>query len=159
MTIILLIWLQRCAIDDDTLSYKSNNELQENLGPTLTSQSSGINDTDKNRQDTKIIDVHEEVTKFCDEKKDGASELDFSKMVSFKWCTGVGPRIGCVGNYPEHLKSRALEQVNLSPRPTSVRPTNYGPIPSPRPSPKVKVSPRLSHMGLPSPRTPIPAMS
>jgi len=56
-----------------------------------------------------------------------------------------------------HLQSRALEQVNLSPRPTSARLSNYGPIPSPRPSPKVRISPRLAYMGLPSPRNPIPA--
>lgn len=55
------------------------------------------------------------------------------------------------------LQSRALEQVNLSPRLANGGLTNYGPIPSPRPSPKIRLSPRVAYMGLPSPRTPIAA--
>ncbi|OVA06350.1 hypothetical protein BVC80_8883g20 [Macleaya cordata] len=39
------------------------------------------------------------------------------KQLSFKWTTGAGPRIGCVRDYPSGLQFRALEQVNLSPRP------------------------------------------
>lgn len=75
------------------------------------------------------------------------------KPLSCKWSTGVGPRIGCVRDYPTELQFRALEKVNLSPRVVTTAPTgNFGPIPSPRPSPKVKVSPRLAYMGLPSPR-------
>lgn len=75
----------------------------------------------------------------------------FARRLSCKWVTGNGPRIGCVRDYPLDLQSRALEQVNLSPRVTHGSFT--GPIPSPRPSPKVRVSPRLAYMGLPSPRT------
>ncbi|XP_047308313.1 IQ domain-containing protein IQM1-like [Impatiens glandulifera] len=71
--------------------------------------------------------------------------------MSCKWTTGVGARIGCVRDYPIELQSRALEQVNLSPRTEPF--ASYGPIPSPRPSSKVRLSPRLSYMGLPSPRT------
>lgn len=33
-----------------------------------------------------------------------------------KWTSGAGARIGCVRDYPAELQSRALEQVNLSPR-------------------------------------------
>lgn len=91
-------------------------------------------------------------------KVDGASAkppvFAMAKRLSCKWSTGTGPRIGCVRDYPSDLQSRALEQVNLSPR---VGPGNYGPVPSPRPSPKVRLSPRLAYMGLPSPRTPIAA--
>ncbi|XP_026418397.1 IQ domain-containing protein IQM2-like [Papaver somniferum] len=39
------------------------------------------------------------------------------KQLSFKWTTGAGPRIGCVRDYPSGLQFRALEHVNLSPRP------------------------------------------
>jgi len=78
--------------------------------------------------------------------------FSFAKRLSCKWSTGNGPRIGCVRDYPLDLQSRALEHVNLSPRVTP-GPLVYGPIPSPRPSPKVRVSPRLAYMGLPSPRT------
>lgn len=123
--------MQRCAIDDDMP--------QQNLGPILTSQISEVGDINNNSQDTNHI------------------VEDFSKRLSCKWSNGTGPRIGCVRDYPEHLQSRALEQVHLSPRPTSSRLANYGPIPSPRPSPKLRVSPRLAYMGLPSPRTTIPA--
>ncbi|KAF5776191.1 hypothetical protein HanXRQr2_Chr12g0521511 [Helianthus annuus] len=75
-----------------------------------------------------------------------------ANRVSSKWSSGTGPRIGIVRDYPTELQFRALEQVNLSPRIS-----NFGPIPSPRPSPCVRLSPRISHMGLPSPRTPIAA--
>ena len=65
-------------------------------------------------------------------------------------------------SYPAELKIMALEQVNLSPRikpggvafgssnSSNITPTL--PIPSPRPSPKIHLSPRLHYMGLPSPR-------
>lgn len=73
--------------------------------------------------------------------------------LSRKWSTGNGARIGCVRDYPLDLQTKALEQVNLSPRvipsPTS---SNRIPIPSPRPSPKVRVSPRLQYMGIPTPK-------
>lgn len=40
------------------------------------------------------------------------------KQLSFKWSSGVGPRIGCVADYPPELRVKALELVN-SPRGTS----------------------------------------
>nr|XP_043624023.1 IQ domain-containing protein IQM1-like [Erigeron canadensis] len=73
---------------------------------------------------------------------------------SSKWTSGTGPRIGIVRDYPTELQFRALEQVNLSPR---IAQGSFGPIPSPRPCPNVRLSPRISYMGLPSPRTPITA--
>ncbi|XP_010483191.1 PREDICTED: IQ domain-containing protein IQM5 [Camelina sativa] len=82
-------------------------------------------------------------------KSDGSDE---KKRFSCKWSTGNGPRIGCVRDYPIDLQTRALEQVNLSPRVVKGTTGLFGPIPSPRPSPKIRVSPRLSCMGLPSPR-------
>nr|AFK41841.1 unknown [Lotus japonicus] len=90
-------------------------------------------------------------------ENDDGGVFNLSKRLSCKWSTGAGPRIGCVRDYPEHLQSRAMEQVNLSPRPTSALLNKRCPIPSPRPSPKVRMSPRLAYMGLPSPRNPIPA--
>ncbi|KAF7837902.1 casein kinase 1-like protein 1 [Senna tora] len=135
--------VKRCAIDDDMPSF------------IATNSSAVIN----KGEDSNVMTVPAEVAKVGDEKKVEAPIFDFSQRLSCKWSTGAGPRIGCVRDYPEHLQSRALEQVSLSPRPTSSRLANYGPIPSPRPSPKVRVSPRLAYMGLPSPRTPIPAAS
>ncbi|CAA0814256.1 calmodulin-binding family protein [Striga hermonthica] len=83
--------------------------------------------------------------------------FNLAKRMSCKWSTGAGPRIGCVREYPTELQFQALEQVNLSPRLVNRSPAKYGPIPSPRPSPKVRLSPRVAYMGLPSPRTAIPA--
>lgn len=37
-------------------------------------------------------------------------------LLSFKWSTGAGPRIGCIADYPVELRQEALEFVNLSPR-------------------------------------------
>ncbi|KAE9446324.1 hypothetical protein C3L33_21781, partial [Rhododendron williamsianum] len=78
--------------------------------------------------------------------------FELAKRLSCKWTSGVGPRIGCVRDYPTDLQSLALEKVNLSPRVTTGMPWSIGAIPSPRPSPKVRISPRLAYMGLPSPR-------
>ncbi|EPS67100.1 hypothetical protein M569_07678 [Genlisea aurea] len=71
------------------------------------------------------------------------------RRMSQKWCTGAGARIGCVREYPAQLQLQALQHVNLSPR---LAPAMNGPIPSPRPSPRIHLSPRVAHMGLPSPR-------
>ncbi|KAI3711549.1 hypothetical protein L1987_70088 [Smallanthus sonchifolius] len=77
-----------------------------------------------------------------------------ANRISSKWTSGNGPRIGIVRDYPTELQFRALEHVNLSPR---ISLGNFGPIPSPRPSPGVRLSPRISYIGLPSPRTPVAA--
>ncbi|XP_057750589.1 IQ domain-containing protein IQM1-like isoform X1 [Arachis stenosperma] len=146
---------QRYAIDDDepsiigTNSFIATNESQPPKGPTQISQPGTATSINANKRDAKA-------KKEVKDKSFEAPIFDMSKRLSCKWSTGNGPRIGCVRDYPEHLQSRALEHVNLSPRPASAR---YGPIPSPRPSPKVRISPRLAYMGLPSPRTSIPAAS
>ncbi|OMO49322.1 IQ motif, EF-hand binding site [Corchorus olitorius] len=63
------------------------------------------------------------------------------------WSSGLGPRIGCVRDYPAQLQFKALEQVHLSPR-VKTGGLSCGPIPSPRPSPNVHLSPRLAYLGL-----------
>ena len=100
-----------------------------------------------------------EETEVAEETNVEEPVFELSKRLSCKWTTGAGPRIGCVRDYPTELQSRALEQVNLSPRITPGSFGHCGPIPSPRPSPKIRLSPRLAYMGLPSPRTPIAAAS
>ncbi|XWS20127.1 hypothetical protein CRYUN_Cryun31cG0073900 [Craigia yunnanensis] len=87
-----------------------------------------------------------------------AAAYDLGKAVKYKWSTGVGPRVGCVRDYPAQLQFKALEQVNLSPRvkPGLPSPT-CGSIPSQRPSPNVHLSPRLAYLGLVSPRVQISA--
>ncbi|KAJ7963203.1 IQ domain-containing protein [Quillaja saponaria] len=80
------------------------------------------------------------------------SKLEVVKPLLCKWTTGTGPRIGCVRDYPAQLQVQALEHVNLSPRVMPGNSAVNAPIPSPRPSPKVHLSPRLVYMGLSSPR-------
>lgn len=77
-----------------------------------------------------------------------------NKPLSSKWTTGVGPRIGCLREYPTELQLLALEKLNLAPRINHGTSTFAGktPIPSQRPSPKVYLSPRVVNLGLPSPR-------
>lgn len=93
-----------------------------------------------------VQDGKEEIVTY----KEGRTKFELGRPLSCKWTTGVGPRIGCVRDYPSDLQLRAMETVNLSPRliPTPC----HAPIPSPRPSLKVRISPRLACMGLPSPR-------
>ncbi|KAJ6790526.1 IQ domain-containing protein IQM3-like [Iris pallida] len=45
-----------------------------------------------------------------------ARSYQLGNQLSLKWCTGAGPRIGCVADYPVELRTQALEFVNLSPR-------------------------------------------
>jgi predicted transcriptional regulator len=134
--------VKRCAIDDDAYSIIGSDEPQQPKVPHTPK----INVSDINN----VTTIH---------KKDAIAAFNATRRLSCKWSTGAGPRIGCVRDYPEHLQSKALEQVNLSPRPTSSRLNKFGPIPSPRPSPKVRMSPRLVYMGLPSPRNPISTAS
>ncbi|TVU48264.1 hypothetical protein EJB05_07894 [Eragrostis curvula] len=49
-------------------------------------------------------------------------------QLSFRWTTGVGPRIGCVRDYPPELQFRSLEQVSLSPR-GGAGPARFGTTP------------------------------
>ncbi|GFY98470.1 calmodulin-binding family protein [Actinidia rufa] len=152
--------VKRCAIDDDNLSFKEANEEPERVPKTSLITNAQSKETNKSRAD---VPDKETAKTTAGQEDTGANNVkveapvfNMARHLSCKWTTGAGPRIGCVRDYPSELQFRALEQVNLSPRVAS--PTffgNYGPIPSPRPSPKVRLSPRLAYMGLPSPR-PIP---
>jgi hypothetical protein len=150
LLITLTISLQKCSIDDDHDSFKvvDDKEIKE-VFTTITSTDTKANDVDGPIDNT-TANTQQDSTD-ANAAKLQAPVFDLSKRLSCKWTSGCGPRIGCVRDYPAELQSRALEQVNLSPR------TNPGagscvPIPSPRPSPKIRVSPRLAYMGLPSPR-------
>lgn len=132
--------VKRCAIDDDSFSFDTSSE--ETTADDAAPATAQPQDVDTL---TKIPDNHV-----------NAPTFNMARRLSRNWTSGAGPRIGCVRDYPTELQFRALEQVNLSPRVASGPAFgNYGPIPSPRPSPKVRMSPRLAYMGLPSPRTPI----
>lgn len=143
--------VKRCAIDDDWPSQKvSDQEPCRNDSGDL-SDTRGISE----ERAEESVPVHQTDMQ-TEEVKVEFPEFSLVKRLSSKWTTGTGPRIGCVRDYPSELQFRALEQVNLSPRLANGSYSNFGPIPSPRPSPKVRLSPRIAYMGLPSPRTPIP---
>ncbi|MFQ6662455.1 hypothetical protein Gotur_030292 [Gossypium turneri] len=150
--------VKRCAVDDDN-SYGQ--------APTPDKESKPKPESDKIRkadENDKGDSVRGAKTSSDDDQKDvkietngaggkeEAAAFSMAKRLSCKWTTGVGPRIGCVRDYPSELQWKALEQVNLSPRvaPGMVK---LGPIPSPRPSPRIHLSPRIAAMGVPSPRS------
>ncbi|XVF48688.1 hypothetical protein PTKIN_Ptkin03bG0209900 [Pterospermum kingtungense] len=154
--------VKRCAIDDEYPSYKvagDESKHGEIKDPMATSKSSdsrtlGVDGPTYNaciRTESLHISMGTSATNV------EAPAFNMAKRLSCKWTSGVGPRIGCVRDYPIELQSQALEQVNLSPRLTPGRFGNSDPIPSPRPSPTIRVSPRLAYMGLPSPRVSVMA--
>jgi len=83
-----------------------------------------------------------DIVKEEDAATDAVADVEPPKMMmasrpSFKWSTPTGARIGCHQNYPGDVKSMALEQVNLLPRRWLWRRR----LASPRPSPKIRLSP------------------
>ncbi|KAL4590766.1 hypothetical protein LXL04_003709 [Taraxacum kok-saghyz] len=49
--------------------------------------------------------------------KKAVCSYQLGNQLSLKWSTGVGPRIGCIADYPIELRLQALEFTNLSPTP------------------------------------------
>ncbi|XP_023001836.1 IQ domain-containing protein IQM1 [Cucurbita maxima] len=143
--------VKRCSVDDD--NYSDKDVVKETSTATL-SEDMVVEDVD--------LEIPVKLVSTLEQQKNPGTRIeapliDVPKRLLCRWSSGVGPRIGCVKEYPAELQARALEQVNLSPRHT---PGFFGssvPIPSPRPSPKIRMSPRLSYMGIPSPRVPVAA--
>ncbi|CAN6441611.1 unnamed protein product [Victoria cruziana] len=126
--------VKRCADDDDSPPSEIYSEVESKI------KVPGSRKT--------FIDVVAKATASnkAAKAKDMEGTFQLGNRLSRKWTTGAGPRIGCVRDYPAELQCMALEQVNLSPR---VIPSPFGtsgPIPSPRPSPRFRLSPRLSGM-------------
>ncbi|XP_058213638.1 IQ domain-containing protein IQM1-like isoform X2 [Rhododendron vialii] len=154
--------VKRCAIDDDYPSFRDSSEEPKpdpvtSLALNTQSEEDTTNNSYADVAETSITTDHQEDMEPVDANVQ--APFDLAKRLSCKWSTGTGPRIGCVRDYPTELQFRALEQVNLSPRIASPGFGCYGPIPSPRPSPKVRLSLRLAYMGVPSPMTPVPTAS
>ncbi|KAF6157196.1 hypothetical protein GIB67_041657 [Kingdonia uniflora] len=154
--------VKRCAADDDVPSFVNGEEPTPQAVEEchIVSSQSTDNITDVNKvvdETIPVVERKEESMDICEVINAEVPGFDSGKRLLYKWSTGTGPRIGCVKNYPSVLRSQALEQTNLSPRVTPGPFWDRGPIPSPRPSPQIRVSPRLSYMGLPTPRvcTPI----
>ncbi|KAL5743175.1 hypothetical protein ACOSP7_029907 [Xanthoceras sorbifolium] len=81
--------------------------------------------------------------------KTAVKSYQLGNQLSLKWTTGVGPRIGCVADYPAELRMQALEFVNLSPRtpPTPCSPWAYKRVTglaSPTANPTSDSTPRTS---------------
>ncbi|KAL6883611.1 hypothetical protein ACP4OV_011025 [Aristida adscensionis] len=67
-------------------------------------------------QEEDLVEVPEELIMSRMHCKRAMRSYQLGKQLSFHWCTGAGPRIGCVRDYPSELQFRALEEVSLSPR-------------------------------------------
>ncbi|KAF0916249.1 hypothetical protein E2562_005868 [Oryza meyeriana var. granulata] len=148
--------VKRCSVDDDEYpSFKKTAEQPEEAEKPAEPTHDEI--LDSSQIVLPEVDIVKEVLV---ENKDTEEAPKMASLPSFKWATSNGARIGCVRDYPADLQSMALEHVNLSPRVVPSPTTNRLPIPSPRPSPKIRLSPRLHYMGLPTPtgcKLPIPS--
>ncbi|OWM83114.1 hypothetical protein CDL15_Pgr011796 [Punica granatum] len=145
--------VKRFSIDDDNPSFINLGEDSSHVGASESGRLEGEDNAIPNPKLKDIVSVvHQEESASRVSTDAEKPEFNLAKRLSCKWQSGIGPRIGCVRDYPAELQSRALEQVHLSPRVAHGPLPNYGPIPSPRPSPKVRISPRLAYMGIPSPR-------
>ncbi|KAH9617584.1 hypothetical protein KSS87_015264 [Heliosperma pusillum] len=70
--------------------------------------------------------------------KKAESSYELGRQIPRSWSTGLGPRIGCIADYPFELRSQALEFTALSPRRppksspfSSVSSSSSSPLPSP----------------------------
>ncbi|XP_050384676.1 IQ domain-containing protein IQM1-like [Argentina anserina] len=140
--------VKKHPIDDDIPPSESTSKNMSTLEDIRSTNIEPSTDENQCAVDTSIVSDHnQDIVE--------APEFDVERGLPCKWTTGAGPRIGCVRDYPARLQFQALEKVNLSPRIKAERAaSNNTPVPSPRPSPKVHLSPRLAYMGLPSPRRP-----
>ncbi|KAF7029646.1 hypothetical protein CFC21_041341 [Triticum aestivum] len=152
--------VKRCSVDDDEYPSfkKSSDEPTEMEGDDEKPTEEAQHDETLNSSQIELpeMDIIKEVVA----EDNAETETKMASLPSFKWATAAGARIGCVRDYPADLQSMALEHVNLSPRVVPSPSANRLPIPSPRPSPKIRLSPRLHYMGLPTPtgrRLPIPS--
>ncbi|KAL4194551.1 hypothetical protein AMTRI_Chr05g59910 [Amborella trichopoda] len=138
-------------MDDDNPSETSKSEKAEALASEVSVSAAMVVDN-QNMESSTTKKPKEEKDDTLEEAEVEAAPCPLGNRLSSKWTTGAGPRIGCVRDYPIELQFRALEKVNLSPR-TIPSPfgQHQGPIPSPRPSPRVRLSPRLCGVPLPSP--------
>ncbi|VAH61170.1 unnamed protein product [Triticum turgidum subsp. durum] len=154
--------VKRCSVDDDEYpSFKKTSDEPTETEEHDEKPTEAEHDETLNSSQIELpeMDIIKEVVAE-DNAEAEAAATKMASLPSFKWATAAGARIGCVRDYPADLQSMALEHVNLSPRVVPSPSANRLPIPSPRPSPKIRLSPRLHYMGLPTPtgrRLPIPS--
>ncbi|WVZ96899.1 hypothetical protein U9M48_042479 [Paspalum notatum var. saurae] len=138
------------AIDDEHMSEPeaADGDVRRATGNENMSEAE-VDDTDLHAHTDSEEETHSSVQQQelpLPPASSGATELGKNHKTC-RWSTGTGPRIRCVRDYPQDLQSRALEQVNLSPRLTGSRSRKRDPVPSPRPSPTMILSPRLASVG------------
>ncbi|XP_065639029.1 IQ domain-containing protein IQM5-like [Quercus suber] len=144
--------VKKCAIDDDDPTMKVTDKelkLESTRGSSTNIKSSYTESVDvdvPNKEAANVTICPDEIGTNVK-----APAFKLAKCLSRKWSSGAGPRIGCVREYSAQLQFQALEHVNLSPRTMPGYFPSNAPIPSPRPSPKIHLSPSLSCMGLPNP--------
>jgi hypothetical protein len=124
--------------DSNTTDYGDMSEADEVVATPADSQTT---DTEE----------EEELNAVSEERSPAVADRSENHLTC-RWSTGTGPRIRCVRDYPQDLQSRALEHVNLSPRLAGSPSRKRDPVPSPRPSPGMILSPRLASVGF-QPRT------
>lgn len=94
---------------------ENNDTMSKELSDNKAFFKQNLFDEEAELQEEPISDPQEQILSRINSKK-GMKSYQLGKQLSSKWCTGVGPRIGCVRDYPSELRLLALEQVNLSPR-------------------------------------------
>ncbi|XP_020576836.1 IQ domain-containing protein IQM1-like [Phalaenopsis equestris] len=150
----------RYSVDEDEHSSslkksKSEEALEATLEEDSEKKNRNLTESDElsDAEDTEE-DKETQKNEFKMENDAGkVSSIEFTKPISQKWTTGLGPRISCMRDYPSDLQFQALEKVNLSPK-LAISPSwGKDPIPSPRPRPSVRISPKLALMGVPSPKS------
>ncbi|RZR77534.1 hypothetical protein BHM03_00002646 [Ensete ventricosum] len=90
-----------------------------NTEPSVISQASSCAQTLCGGLQSPKADVPKKVILERLNSKRKASSYQLGHQLSSEWCSGAGPRIGCVADYPFEVRVQALEFVNLSPRMTS----------------------------------------
>jgi hypothetical protein len=125
---------------------EKGNMLKEELSDNKTIFKENLFNEEAELDEEPTLVPQEQILSRINSKK-GMTSYQLGKQLSSKWCTGAGPRIGCVRDYPSELQLLALEQVNLSPR--CAGPSRFG---SPRfGSPQVG-SPQIRSPRFGSPR-------
>ncbi|KAL5230776.1 hypothetical protein ABZP36_029552 [Zizania latifolia] len=130
--------MNHAAVDDGSMSEAED----EGVDAAMDIHSAGAEE-DKEEEEVRSSPV-----------KEHAGET--KNYLACRWSTGTGPRIRCVRDYPQDLQSMALEHVNLSPRLARPPSRKRDPVPSPRPSPAMILSPRLASVGF---RPPVVALT
>ncbi|CAL9112282.1 unnamed protein product [Musa acuminata var. zebrina] len=146
--------VKKCSVDDDEFpAHKKDDDVEVAVEAVVAA----VEEKAKSEDEIENEEPKEPKKQSDASREKAAMAFDLGRRLSCRWTTGAGARIGCVRDYPADLQSKALEQVNLSPRVVASPAANKVPvpvpvpIPSPRPSPRLRLSPRLQYMGIPTP--------